>query len=103
MKATAILHSVEAPPNRSRPLVMAPIRVFREPEAAAYVGFSAEHLRRLRYGDVERLRRGEFPEGPKWVEIKRGLRKGVRYLREDLDSWIDSWRVDNAVGWPEAG
>ena len=101
MRATEVLHYVNAPKNRARPLAMVPVRVFREAEAGAYVGFSDEHLRKLRYADQARLEEGEEPEGPKWVELERGQRKAVRYLREDLDSWVDSWRVDTSMGFPK--
>ncbi len=88
-------------PRRSGPVPYVPVRVLREPAAADYCGFSAEWLRKLRDADRKRMESGAPIQGPQWVQIgEPGKRQSIRYLREDLDSWVDSWRVDVAQGDP---
>lgn len=56
-----------------------------EKEAAAYIGMSVPYLRCDR---VNGHREGRTP-GPPFVKIGRT----VRYLKVDLDAWLDSHRV----------
>lgn len=56
-----------------------------EKQAAAYIGMSVPYLR------IDRMnghREGRTP-GPPFVKIGRA----VRYLRRDLDQWLDDHRV----------
>lgn len=56
-------------------------RVFREVEAAAYIGMSRSFLKKGRYsGPVD----GQIPPPPFILIGKRT----VRYLKEDLDHWL---------------
>lgn len=59
----------------------APKRVYKEAEAAEYVGMSRAWLRATR-GD-------NGPDGPEFVRIGRA----IRYFREDLDAWLDDMKV----------
>ncbi|MGV1046678.1 hypothetical protein [Limnohabitans sp.] len=71
-------------------------RALREGDAAAYIGFSPSYLRNQRVSDVRALRRGEGIKGPRWVTIATA----IRYLREDLDEWLNASRVDPGQGDP---
>ena len=55
-------------------------RAFTEAEAAAYLGYSRHFL--------YECRAGRLGPGPKHIKIRRT----VRYLREDLDAWLDSFK-----------
>jgi len=84
-------HTTPAPTDRPMPVV-AP-RALREPEAAAYVGFSASYLRNTRVADMRKAAAGGAIDGPRWVHIGTA----VRYLREDLDAWLDAFRKEGAA------
>lgn len=71
--------------------VIAP-RALREAEAAQYLGFSSSHIRNTRTADLRARREGRPIKGPRWVTIGTA----VRYLREDLDDWLERHRVDCA-------
>ena len=63
-----------------------PVRAFTENEAGAYVGLAPATLRQARcHGE----RKGRTPV-PKHIYIGRS----VRYLKEDLDSFLDELRHD---------
>lgn len=79
-----------------RPISIIVPRALREQDAAAYVGFSASYLRNQRVSDVRALRRGDAIKGPRWVTIETA----IRYLREDLDDWLNANRVDPCQGDP---
>jgi predicted DNA-binding transcriptional regulator AlpA len=65
-------------------------RALTEREAAEYIGMSRSFLRQARMnGDRE----GRAP-GPRFIRV--GTR-AIRYLREDLDAWIDQWRSGQAA------
>lgn len=58
---------------------------FTDIEAAAYVGISVATLRR---GRIEGQREGHCPTPP-FIRIGRL----IRYLKKDLDQWLDQHRV----------
>ncbi len=64
-------------------------RALREQDAAAYCGFSGSYFRNTRVADMRRAAKGEPIVGPRWVHFGAA----VRYVREDLDAWIDAQRV----------
>lgn len=68
-------------------------RALREPAAAEYCGFSSSYLRNTRVADMRRQAKGEAIEGPRWINIGTA----VRYLREDLDAWLQSRRIGGAA------
>ena len=59
-------------------------RAFTEAEAAYYLGCSQSYLRQSRC-DGHRVGR---VHAPPWIRFGRN----IRYLREDLDAWLDSLR-----------
>ncbi len=60
-------------------------RVYREKEAAAYIGMSRSFLRQARMnGD----RVGRTP-GPPWIRIGS---RAIRYLKEDPDRWLEQFK-----------
>ena len=65
-------------------------RAFAEADAAEYIGMSRSFLRQSRM-DGEREKR---TPGPKWVKLGRS----VRYLIEDLDAWLESYRQEPRKG-----
>jgi hypothetical protein len=83
-------------PRLDRPISVIAPRSLREQDAAAYCGFSGSYLRNLRVADMRRLERGEDIQGPRWTHFGTA----VRYMREDLDDWIDSHRTDPAQADP---
>ena len=58
-------------------------RALTEQETAEYIGMSRSFLRQSR---MEGNRDNRTP-APKFIKIGRA----VRYLREDLDNWLDSF------------
>ena len=70
-------------------------RVFREADAGAYTGTSSSWLRNTRCRDLQRLRDGEPMIGPRWTKFGRS----VRYYKEDLDCWLDTFRTADADEW----
>lgn len=62
-------------------------RVMNEKEAAIYIGMSVPFLRQSRM-DGNRENR---TDAPPYLKIGRA----VRYLREDLDRWLEFNRVDS--------
>lgn len=65
---------------------MTQAKVVREKTAAAYIGMSVPFLRQSR---MEGNRQGRTP-GPPFIKIGRS----VRYHISDLDSWLDSHRIE---------
>ncbi|MDX1303433.1 helix-turn-helix domain-containing protein [Photobacterium sp.] len=59
-------------------------RVYTEQETSHYIGMSRSFLRQSR---MEGLRKNRT-ESPPFIKIGRA----VRYLKEDLDQWLDSHR-----------
>ena len=59
-----------------------------EREAATYLGFKEETLR------AWRCRHALRGMGPAYVQA--GSRKGVRYRKADLDTWINRNRVETS-------
>ena len=60
-------------------------RALTEAEAAEYIGMSRSFLRQSRMtGELQK--RTPPPE-----HIKIG-KKAIRYLREDLDQWLEHWK-----------
>lgn len=67
-----------------------PPRQFTERGAAQYTSFSQIYLRKLRCADMRRIRSGEPIVGPRWTSFGAA----VRYLREDLDAWLEAHRTN---------
>lgn len=63
-------------------------RALSDREAAIYIGMSVAFLRQDR---LNGYREGRTP-GPRWVKIGRS----VRYLREDLDEWLEQLKAAKA-------
>lgn len=92
------VQKAQAPALRlDRPISVIIPRALRESDAAAYIGFSPSYLRNQRVSDLRALRRGGAIKGPRWVTIATA----IRYLREDLDNWLNANRVDPCQGDPE--
>jgi predicted DNA-binding transcriptional regulator AlpA len=62
-------------------------RAYTEAEAASYIGMSRSYLRQCRM-DRDRVNR---TPGPRWIQIGK---RSIRYLKEDLDSWLDGYRIE---------
>jgi predicted DNA-binding transcriptional regulator AlpA len=60
-------------------------RAFPEKKAAEYIGYSVWFLRECRTG--------RLGPGPAHIKINRT----VRYLREDLDAWLDSFKQQDGA------
>ena len=86
-------------PRLERPVSVVTPRAMREQDAASYVAMSSSYLRNTRLADMRRLAKGQAISGPRWVNIGAA----VRYLREDLDAWIDSFRIDPGHADPDDG
>lgn len=56
---------------------------YKEPEAADYIGMSCSYLRKARIGLFDHH---PVPP-PKFIRV--GTR-GIRYLKDDLDAWLES-------------
>jgi len=65
--------------------VIASKRSFTEQEAAQYLGMSRSFLRQDR---MNGFRKNRTP-GPNYIKIGRS----IRYLKEDLDTWLEHYRV----------
>lgn len=89
------MQSNTSPASHEQHPTIAPLppRALREPTAAEYCGFSGSYFRNLRIADMRRQAKGEAIEGPRWINIGAA----VRYLREDLDAWLQSHRVGSAA------
>jgi predicted DNA-binding transcriptional regulator AlpA len=61
-------------------------RALKEPEAAQYLSMSISFLRQSR---MDGIREHRTP-GPAFVKIGRA----VRYLKEDLDHWLETYRQE---------
>lgn len=83
-------------PRHDSPVAVITPRALREHNAAAYLGFSSSYLRNQRVADMRAIANGQPIQGPRWVHIGTA----VRYLREDLDAWIDSFRLNPWQGGP---
>jgi predicted DNA-binding transcriptional regulator AlpA len=66
-----------------------PARAFTEKEAAKYIGMSRSFLAQSR---MEGQRKNRTP-APPYIKIGRS----IRYLRDDLDSWLESIKKMNHV------
>lgn len=79
-----------AVPNRATRRAVASLqkRGYTEAEGAFYIGMSRSYLRQDRMNGP---REGRTP-GPHWIKIGRC----IRYLKEDLDSWLELHRQDAA-------
>jgi len=66
------------------------LNVLKDPEAALYIGMSESFLRQSR---MDGVRENRTP-GPPFVKIGRA----VRYLREDLDTWLKAYRQEPSKG-----
>lgn len=73
---------------------MAP-RALTEIETAAYIGMSRSYLRQAR---MEGHRENRTP-APPFIKVGRA----VRYLREDLDCWLDKQQKLEHLGQAENG
>ena len=63
--------------------------------AAVYIGKSTSFVRNGRYEDIERIDEGKPPKHPKWTMQGRN----VRYYKEDLDAWLDSFKDQSNEAW----
>ncbi|OOF26044.1 DNA-binding protein [Salinivibrio proteolyticus] len=68
-------------------------RAYTEQETAAYIGMSRSFLRQSRM-EGHRLNR---TEAPPFIKIGRA----VRYLKEDLDNWLDQHRKQAHLSYGE--
>jgi predicted DNA-binding transcriptional regulator AlpA len=59
------------------------LQTLRSPEAAQYIGMSDAWLRKARMN--------RDPLAPPYIQIG----SAIRYLRADLDAWLESRRVQN--------
>lgn len=66
-------------------------RGFTSKEAAHYIGMSDSYLRKDRMNG----KRDGYTPGPKWVRVGS---RGVLYLKEDLDYWLDTLRATDTRG-----
>ncbi len=64
-------------------------RPFSEEEAAQYITMSRSFLRQDRMNGVRKNR----TPGPRYIRIGRA----IRYLKEDLDEWLESCRVGSRL------
>ena len=64
-------------------------RGFTEQEASQYIGMSRSFLRQDR---MNGLRKHRTP-GPNYIRIG----KSIRYLKEDLDAWLENYRIARAL------
>lgn len=62
-------------------------RCFTEKEASEYIAMSRSFLRQDR---MNGFRKGRTP-GPNYI---RAGRRTIRYLKEDLDNWLEQYRVE---------
>ena len=62
-------------------------RGFTEEQAAEYLGVSRSFLRQDRMNGVREHR----TPGPKYIRMGK---RAIRYLKEDLDAWLNQWRDD---------
>ncbi len=60
-------------------------RSFTEQEAATYIAMSRIYLRKNRSAGPRKNR----TPGPNFIKLGRS----VRYLKEDLDFWLETYRV----------
>ena len=60
-------------------------RGFTEQEASQYIGMSRSFLRQDR---MNGFRKNRTP-GPNYVKIGTS----IRYLKEDLDAWLENYRI----------
>lgn len=65
-------------------------KAFTERAAAEYISMSSSFLRQSR---MDGIRENRTP-GPPFVKIGRA----VRYLREDLDQWLQAHRQELQIG-----
>jgi len=61
-------------------------RAMSEEQAAAYIEMSRSFLRQDRMNGI----RNNRTAGPRFIRIGRA----IRYLKDDLDTWLDSHRVE---------
>lgn len=61
----------------------------KEKPAADYIGMSVSFLRQSRMNG-DRVNR---TPGPRWIQVGRA----IRYLRADLDEWLERHRVNREV------
>ena len=66
------------------------LNALKDPDAALYIGMSESFLRQSR---MDGIRQNRTP-GPVFVKIGRS----VRYLKEDLDTWLKQYRQEPGRG-----
>jgi predicted DNA-binding transcriptional regulator AlpA len=67
------------------------LNALKDPEAARYIGMSESFLRQSR---MDGLRENRTP-GPPFVRIGK---RAIRYLRKDLDAWLETNRQEPNKG-----
>jgi predicted DNA-binding transcriptional regulator AlpA len=58
---------------------------FTDKEAAEYIGMSSSFLRQSRCNGDRR----NYTSGPSYIKVGRA----IRYLKSDLDEWLDQQKV----------
>jgi len=61
------------------------LNALTERQASQYIGMSRSYLRQDR---MNGKREGRSP-GPPWIKIGK---RAIRYLKDDLDQWLESHR-----------
>lgn len=74
---------------RPSPIVTVEPGLLDEERAGAFLSRSVAWIRLMRQTDLDRLKRGDEPEGPPWIVIGRS----VFYQPEALRAWIASRAV----------
>ncbi|MDX2164348.1 MAG: DNA-binding protein [Gammaproteobacteria bacterium] len=64
-------------------------KAFNEKEASLYIGMSLGYLRQDRVNGP----RGNRTPGPSFIKIGRT----IRYLKEDLDTWLETHRITQST------
>jgi len=67
-------------------------RAMSEAQAAHYINMSRSYLRQDRMNGIRHNR----TPGPRYVRIGRR----IRYLKDDLDAWLEAHAVDREGGQP---
>ena len=65
-------------------------RALTESQAADYIGMSRSYLRQDRMNGERENR----TPGPRYIKVGS---RAIRYLREDLDNWLNQWPSGQAA------
>jgi hypothetical protein len=64
-------------------------RAYTEKEAAEYIAMSRAFLRQDRMNGFRKTR----TPGPNYIRFGRN----IRYLKEDLDVWLETYKINRAI------